>query len=314
VIRERSSTRRLILGVAAACLIGLVCLGIVAAALALRGSNTLSLAGANPQALFQGITYEQVKLQTPRPVVAHILRIDLRAEGIGFLVTPGDAGQELPLSAKTTSQFLEDFKVQMAVNGDGFTPWHSNGPLDYYPHPGDRVKPNGMAASRGGVYSAGDGEEPVLYLSRTNQARFNVPFGKIYNAISGDRMLVERGGLAQGLDSQPQPRTAIALDRRGRTLILIVVDGRQAGYSEGMTLEELGRLIVQEGGYYGMNLDGGGSSTMIAQGSAGTGVVLNSPIDQNVRGKERAVGNHLGIFASPLSEAGKRGATRRVSE
>ncbi len=120
--------------------------------------------------------------------------------------------------------------------------------------------------------------------------------------------------MAQDLESQPQPRTAVALDRRGRTLILIVVDGRQAGYSEGMTLEELGKLIVQEGGYYGMNLDGGGSSTMITEGSGGDGVVLNSPIDQNVRGKERAVGNHLGIFASPLSEQSKREATRQVSE
>jgi hypothetical protein len=110
--------------------------------------------GASQQ-LFQGISYRRETRSSPRLMVIHVITVDLRAEGLSFLVTPGDPDQELPLKARTTSQFMEDFKVQVAVNGDGFTPWRSNSILDYYPHPGDPVKPAGLAASLGQIYSSG---------------------------------------------------------------------------------------------------------------------------------------------------------------
>jgi hypothetical protein len=46
-----------------------------------------------------------------------------------------------------------------------------------------------------------------------------------------------------------------------------------------------------------MNLDGGGSSTLAVEGANGRPEVLNSPIHQRIPGRERPVGNHLGIFA-----------------
>jgi hypothetical protein len=46
----------------------------------------------------------------------------------------------------------EQFDLQIAINGDGFTPWWSCGPLDYYPHEGDLVTPNGVV-SEGKLYS-----------------------------------------------------------------------------------------------------------------------------------------------------------------
>lgn len=47
-----------------------------------------------------------------------------------------------------------------------------------------------------------------------------------------------------------------------------------------------------------MNLDGGGSTTLVMEGDNGQPVLLNSPIDSRIPGRERAVANHLGIFAS----------------
>ncbi len=47
-----------------------------------------------------------------------------------------------------------------------------------------------------------------------------------------------------------------------------------------------------------MNLDGGGSSTMVVAGRDGQSRVLNSPIDNYIPGRERPVANHLGIFAT----------------
>jgi hypothetical protein len=251
------------------------------------------------QTLFQGIHYIRDVRQTPRPLVIHVVTVSLRESGIDFLVTPGDPDAELPVQARPTSNFLEEFDLQLAVNGDGVTPWRSNSWLDYYPHPGDPVDPIGLSASQGVVYSQHRDAEPTLYISRDRRARFNNPIGGVYNAISGNLMLVDNGKSRATSDGEdtPQPRTAVALDKPRRQLIFLVVDGRQPGYSEGATLKELADLILEFGGHSGMNMDGGGSSTLVMEGGNGRAVLLNSPIDHNIPGKERTVGNHLGIFA-----------------
>jgi len=250
------------------------------------------------QTLFEGITYLRDTRQSPRPMVVHVVKVNLRQKRLSFLVTPGDPEAELPVKARTTSQFLEDYGLQLAINGDGFTPWHTNTLLDYYPHPGDLVDPVGFAASKGQIYSENPGNEPVLYIARDNRARFNSPLGGIFNAVSGNAMLVEDGKALKGLDDSVQPRTAIALDERRRQLIIVLVDGRQPNYSEGATLDELAKMIVEFGGYTGINLDGGGSTTLVVEDSNGKAKVLNSPIDQYIPGRERAIGSHLGIYAS----------------
>ena len=277
------------------CLIGLVVM-IVSTSLGCRWTGIRSQPVEESTALFAGITYHREVQQNPRSMVIHIVTVDLRQKDLEFLVTPGDPKAELPLVARTTSRFLDEFGLQLAINGDGFTPWES-GLLNSYPRPGDPISPSGLAASRGVIYAQSTDEEPTLYISRTNKARFNSPDGKVFNAISGTRMLMERGQLAGDLNSEAEPRTAVGLDQRGRKLIIVVVDGRQPGYSEGATLEELAQIIRAHGAYSAMNLDGGGSSTLVIQGQDGLPALLNSPVDNNIAGRERPVGNHLGILA-----------------
>ena len=234
-------------------------------------------------------------------MVAHVLTIDTKAKGVEFLVTPPDSKSGTPLLARTTSQFLKEFNVQIAINGGGFSPWWSRSPADYYPHVGDPITPFGITASQGEVYSTGDetdmGTEPTLYISRKNILSFNNKPGHVYNAISGDRMLVVKGKLASDLNSQElDPRTAIGANRNGRYLYLIVVDGRQPFYSDGATFTDLANLLIDQGAFMGMSLDGGGSSTMVIQGQTGEPVILNSPVDNYLPGTERPVGDHLGIY------------------
>jgi hypothetical protein len=45
-----------------------------------------------------------------------------------------------------------------------------------------------------------------------------------------------------------------------------------------------------------MSMDGGGSSTLVIEGGDGLPKILNSPIDNYIPGRERPVGNHLGVF------------------
>jgi hypothetical protein len=245
---------------------------------------------------YDGIIYYRRVHFTPYQMIAHIVTIDTNVKTISFLVTPADKGVSLPLKARTTSQFLREFNVQIAVNGDGFTPWYSYNPFYYYPHSGQRVKPNGFAASKGMIYSDKK-KSPTLYISHNNQMSFHQS-DNVYNAISGDRMLVRDGKPVNGLDDiTPAPRTAIGIDNSGRKLIIIVVDGRQPFYSAGATLKELANYLVYYGAETAMNLDGGGSSTLVFEGILGTADVVNSPIHTYIPGRERPVGNHLGIFA-----------------
>ena len=59
------------------------------------------------------------------------------------------------------------------------------------------------------------------------------------------------------------PRTAIGIAPESRRLWLVVVDGRQGEYSTGMSLPELAQVLEALGATEGLNLDGGGSSTMV---------------------------------------------------
>jgi hypothetical protein len=250
------------------------------------------------QTIFKGIVYERIIRQDPRPMVIHVVTIDLKAEGISVLVTPGEAGSSQPLTARTTSDFLSDFNMSLAINGDAFEPWNDYGPLGFSPHAGDTVSPIGFAASRGVIYSEDTDEEPTLYIYQTNKASIDALIGKIYNAISGNELLIKNGELAEDLlASETNPRTAVGLNRAGSKLIIIIVDGRQTGYSEGATLHELAALFLENGAFRAINLDGGGSTTLVMEGSDSQPLLLNSPVHGGNPGTERPVGNHLGISA-----------------
>jgi hypothetical protein len=94
------------------------------------------------------------------------------------------------------------------------------------------------------------------------------------------------------------PRTAVGQGADG-SILLVTTDGRQPGFSVGMTNFELAQTLVRLGAVRAMALDGGGSSTLAFEGT-----VLNSPSD----GKERAVSTALmlqyfGVYVPPPAEA-----------
>lgn len=252
------------------------------------------------QKLYESVTYRRIVRYFPRPMIAHVLTIDTKQKGVEFLVTPPDSESETPLKARTTTQFLEEFNLQLAINGGGFSPWWSRSPADYYPHVGDPISPFGFTASNGKIYwttADTEGIPPALFISRRNALSFNNKPNRVHNAISGDRMLVLKGEAAPDLEGEEgEPRTAVGINRNGRYVYLVVVDGRQPFYSEGATFRELAQLLIDQGAYVAMSLDGGGSSTMVMEGSDGRPRILNSPIDHYIPGTERPVGTHLGVY------------------
>lgn len=74
------------------------------------------------------------------------------------------------------------------------------------------------------------------------------------------------------------PRTAVGVGKEAVQVWLVVVDGRQPGLSMGMSLPELSTFLLKLGAQEAYNLDGGGSSTMVADER-----ILNSPSDPKER-------------------------------
>lgn len=95
------------------------------------------------------------------------------------------------------------------------------------------------------------------------------------------------------------PRTAAGLSADNRYLFLLVLDGRQPQHSRGADLHETAQRLAELGAHEGVNLDGGGSTTLVIQSLDGSQKVVNRPPSPLLR----VNGNHLGVKAEPLPSA-----------
>ena len=112
-------------------------------------------------------------------------------------------------------------------------------------------------------------------------------------AVSGGALLLENGEIPEKFTANitgSNPRTAIGTSKDGKTLYLITVDGRQSS-SIGMTQTELAEFLKEKGVYTAMNLDGGGSTTMIGRKLGELAIkTINSPSSVTLRKVTNAIG------------------------
>jgi len=111
-------------------------------------------------------------------------------------------------------------------------------------------------------------------------------------AVGGSPILRD-GGPTERLDDRYRaPRSAVGVSPDGHRMYLVTVDGRQDD-SIGATLAELSALLQEMGIDDAVNLDGGGSSTLVYRGSGANAVtVVNDPSDSS----PRLVGNGIGVY------------------
>jgi len=110
----------------------------------------------------------------------------------------------------------------------------------------------------------------------------------IKEAIGGSRKFLNEG-IVQGNWPERHPRSALGFNADTTKFYLVTVDGRQST-SSGMTLTELGDFMKNFGAHYALNLDGGGSTTLVVHDE-----IVNSPSDGS---GERAVSNALMIVSN----------------
>ncbi|MEM6994646.1 MAG: phosphodiester glycosidase family protein [Myxococcota bacterium] len=111
-------------------------------------------------------------------------------------------------------------------------------------------------------------------------------FGFMEEAVCGDAVIVEGGAAQVTGATSPRARSGAGFSEDGQTLYLLTVD--EVGGSSGMTVNEFGPVLASLGVHTGINLDGGGSTSMYATGLG----LVNNPSD----GAERIVANHLGVY------------------
>lgn len=186
-----------------------------------------------------------------------------------------------------TSEIAQDVGAVLAVNGD------------YY---GFRdtgiVIRNGVVyrdeGARQGLAFYADGRVEV-YDETTTTADELLADG-VWNTLSFGPAVVTGGEIVDGIEDVEidtnvgnhsiqgeQPRTAIGVVDENH-LVIVVVDGRDEGYSRGVTMTELAQIMVDNGATTAYNLDGGGSSTLYFDGD-----VVNQPSN----GGERATSDIL---------------------
>jgi exopolysaccharide biosynthesis protein len=123
----------------------------------------------------------------------------------------------------------------------------------------------------------------------------------IRHAVGGFSIVLRDGELAERLrtpdaakDAPRHPRSAAGLSADGRWLYLLAVDGRRPG-SIGATEAELAIILRQLGAAYGLNFDGGGSTSLALRFPDGKIRPVNTPIHKQIPGWERGVAVCLGI-------------------
>ncbi len=266
--------------------------------------------------LLPGVEYERF---SPGSAVAHMVTIDLDnpcvAPAASQVAADGTA------QALKTITWAEQESMAVAINGSFFYPYDQSRFWDVTPEEGEEVTvlgptvftaPDGDSGDSGDKGKGGDGISVSVSATQWDghtlsihvDGRASIADGVADGAvvaITGRDRLIEAAEIVAP-ESQPYPRTVVGVDETGTTMWWLVVDGKQPGYSAGLSLAEAAGILLERGAYDALELDGGGSSILVARAEARTeaqagGEVerLSRPMQIRIPGRSRAVANHLGL-------------------
>lgn len=233
----------------------------------------------------------------PRPLRIHVLRVDLLDKSQQLVVAVGaDPDGPGPAEAQLVPPQLLAAGHQLfaAVNASAWdnipAPPEGQSPLYV---PGVACDVLGLVVAGGVLRSPAHVAYWSFWLDEKGLGHIgalqNTPETKL--AVSGFSGLLQQGKVLPQAAGALHPRTALGLDASGRKLVLLVVDGRQPGYSEGASEYELAGLMAEQGCTDALNLDGGGSTIMLQKGA-----IMNRPSNPK---EPRPVPVMLGVRKAP---------------
>jgi len=225
------------------------------------------------------------------------VRIDLAAPGLRIVVRGGAYGSVKPLSTRVSS-FVSDNGLAAGINAVPFYYISSEGEGEPITNTGIVVSSGVLIAPPHPRYDAlvwyADGSVSIVSQPEIQSVE------NIENAVGGFYRILKANELAgRVLDRESRhPRSAAGISSDSRYLYLLAIDGRRIG-SIGGTEAETALLLRALGSWDGINLDGGGSSSLALRYPDGTVRVVNTPVHEGVPGRERAVAGCLGFALSP---------------
>jgi exopolysaccharide biosynthesis protein len=263
------------------------------------------------------------EVRTNPPMQLHILTVDLTDPRVHVKVSHGGTDPALTAPWETTLMTVSDMAsrdgLYAAVNGNYFAPKDAKTVLAHSIRyfSGNWALALGWAMSDGVLYSPRpkDWNRPALIVDGAGKLSIgqftNLPDGT-RQAVAGLARIVSSGRNTAPDDPGPPPalapHTAAGLDKDGRTLFLLVVDGRRPDFSAGMTSAQTADEMIRLGAWQAILLDGGGSSTMVMRNAAGRIQLMNLPSDGHELpvdfSLERPVADALGIIVD--GAAGQR--------
>jgi exopolysaccharide biosynthesis protein len=255
-------------------------LAVLAIPIAGTAQDTLDLFPSKPGSLLcwsEGRT-------SPRPLQIHYIRIDLTCKELEVTTFAGaDPDGDGPAESSLTppADLFQAKKSLVAVNANAFAGlpgtendirgWYRNRPVDIH----------GLAVRDGRLISPVEKGRIALWMDTRGNPHIGDPNSadSVQTGVSDWSGPLLAGGkiLANPAVKTLHPRSAAGFDDTGRWLLLVVVDGRQSGYSEGVSLFELAQIFQAAGCTQAINMDGGGSSIMLIRNSAGEVKIVNRP-------------------------------------
>lgn len=255
--------------------------------------------------IFYNVDYRtsHLKINKTKKILIHQIRINLNKSGAIFFITPIYDREKNYLLSETTSSFLKKYNLQIAINGQGFGPARP-----FLPDLPKKVC--GLAVASGTQYGRICKEKYMFAVFKNSTIdilkvdNYHPVSKDVHMGISGwthvnhPDLLLEEGKINPYFLNKNitknfrKARTSIGISANKEFIYLVVCEN----INKGLTLNELSQFMKKLGAHYAINLDGGGSSTMVIQNNKNSSFIVNA-LEKNF---ERPVANHLGIYAKHL--------------
>ena len=248
-----------------------------------------------------------------KQIVFYIATADVKRDDVGMWVNyydrdPGTPenpewkNNSVPSSAQNAQDrygdpssldYIPNFSVIASTNAGGYD-------MSDVATPGGLVVMNGIEwypqTNTAGFFAIMD--DGTAYMGTHDEYQALMDAGRIKEAIGGfGEFVVKDGKVVGNATYSDAPRTSVGITQTGRVVIMCI-DGRQAPFSSGASLQDVGYIMREAGCVIAINLDGGGSTTFVArQPGSDDLTIMNRPSD----GYPRNVSTNLLIYSTAPS-------------
>ncbi len=268
---------------------------------------------------YPGIKYVRLSTDKPRPLKISFVRVDLQIPGLRVTSTERDRDWGTPMPnapndiirthRESTPKYMvrcrtlpnrggRGLNMLVAANASPWTPWPP-------PKGNAHAQPVGLVISDG-VVVAESGNAPPAFFVCYKDGRLAIinhispdEYDNVWMALTGFGIILKDGQPVDGgpYEKSLMPRMSYGISQDKRYLIIMAIDGRQPGVSEGTKGDETAQFLKSAGAWDGIDMDGGGSTTLCLWDARGQRPFVLSKSEAS--GYCREVGMNMGFYVVP---------------